>query len=68
MTTAVKARALEPHKVKLKDMAPPPLNNGFETKETHADAIKKRDERLNKVVHDVPPTNPGKYVKNNIIP
>ena len=43
MTTAVKARGLEAQKVQLKDVAPPPLNNGFETKGADVDAIKKRN-------------------------
>ncbi len=59
MVAESSANTLEEHKNTLRDMTPAPLSSSFEFKETHADAIQKRDERKKKIVHDVPPTNPG---------
>ena len=61
MVTACNGSMLEDNKKKLKDMALPPLSSSFNTKQTPCDAICKRNERLKKVVQDIPPTNPGRF-------
>jgi hypothetical protein len=49
--------------VKLKEMCPPPMNTML-TKQTKREALKKRSDRSQIVIQDVPPTTPG----NNIQP
>lgn len=46
--------------VKLKDMCPPPMNTML-SKQTRSEALKKRSDRNQIIIQDVPPTTPGNY-------
>ena len=49
--------------VKLKGMCPPPMNTML-SKQTKQEALKKRSDRSQIIIHDVPPSIPG----NTFIP
>lgn len=46
--------------LELKEMCPPPMNSML-TKQTKQDAIKKRSDRSQIAIQDVPPTTPGTF-------
>jgi hypothetical protein len=49
---------LESAQVKMKEMYPPPMNTML-NKQSRSEAAKKRHERMQMTVQDVPPTIPG---------
>lgn len=53
-------KSLQDAALKLKEMSPKPMDSMFE-KQTKAEALKKRADRREMVILDVPPTTPGIY-------
>jgi hypothetical protein len=56
---SIKAKTLKKAREELKTMTPPPMNTMLE-KQPKSEALKKREDRRQMQVKDVPPSIPGK--------